>query len=64
MCVPTPDPTPASSLTVHEDHLRAQRDLSEHTVRGYVTDAVRLLERHPVDAVADHLDVSCRVHVA
>ncbi len=31
-------------LAGYEDHLRSQRDLSEHTVRGYVTDAVWLLD--------------------
>lgn len=37
-------PALAEALAGYEDHLRAQRDLSEHTVRGYVTDAVRLLD--------------------
>ena len=31
-------------LAGYEDHLRSQRDLSEHTVRGYVTDMVGLLD--------------------
>ena len=30
----------AAALEGYEDHLRTQRDLSAHTVRGYVTDAV------------------------
>jgi integrase/recombinase XerC len=34
----------AAALDGYEDHLRRQRDLSEHTVRGYVTDAVALLD--------------------
>jgi integrase/recombinase XerC len=34
----------AEALAGYEDHLRTQRDLSEHTVRGYVTDAVYLLD--------------------
>ncbi|HEV7212541.1 MAG TPA: tyrosine recombinase XerC [Blastococcus sp.] len=34
----------AEALAGYEEHLRAQRDLSEHTVRGYVTDAVWLLD--------------------
>lgn len=29
----------AAALEGYEDHLRTQRDLSAHTVRGYVTDA-------------------------
>ena len=38
-------PTPlAEALAGYEDQLRTQRDLSEHTVRGYVTDAVWLLD--------------------
>ena len=32
-------PALAEALAGYEDHLRTQRDLSEHTVRGYVTDA-------------------------
>lgn len=31
-------------LDGYEDHLRAQRDLAEHTIRGYVTDVVGLLD--------------------
>ncbi|MFW3169518.1 tyrosine recombinase XerC [Geodermatophilus sp. CPCC 206100] len=34
----------AEALAGYEEHLRTQRDLSEHTVRGYVTDAVWLLD--------------------
>ncbi|SFE74342.1 tyrosine recombinase XerC [Blastococcus tunisiensis] len=34
----------AAALDGYEDHLRTQRDLSEHTVRGYLTDAVGLLD--------------------
>ncbi len=37
-------PALAEALAGYEDHLRAQRDLSEHTVRGYLTDAVWLLD--------------------
>ena len=37
-------PALAEALAGYEDHLRTQRDLSEHTVRGYVTDAVWLLD--------------------
>ena len=37
-------PALAEVLAGYEDHLRAQRDLSAHTVRGYVTDAVSLLD--------------------
>ncbi|SFL83582.1 tyrosine recombinase XerC [Geodermatophilus ruber] len=38
-------PSPlAEALAGYEDHLRAQRDLSAHTVRGYVGDAVWLLD--------------------
>ena len=37
-------PPLAEALAGYEDHLRTQRDLSEHTVRGYVGDAVRLLD--------------------
>jgi integrase/recombinase XerC len=34
----------AEALAGYEDQLRTQRDLSEHTIRGYVTDAVWLLD--------------------
>ena len=34
----------AEALAGYEEHLRAQRDLSAHTVRGYVTDVVTLLD--------------------
>jgi integrase/recombinase XerC len=37
-------PALAEALNGYEDHLRTQRDLSEHTVRGYVSDAVGLLD--------------------
>ena len=37
-------PALAEALAGYEDHLRTQRDLSEHTIRGYVTDAVFLLD--------------------
>src|SRR3954447_13115106 len=37
-------PALAEALAGYEDHLRTQRDLSEHTIRGYVTDAVWLLD--------------------
>ncbi|MGY1803611.1 tyrosine recombinase XerC [Blastococcus sp. SYSU D00922] len=34
----------AAALEGYEDHLRTQRDVSAHTVRGYVADAVALLD--------------------
>jgi integrase/recombinase XerC len=34
----------AEALAGYEEQLRTQRDLSEHTIRGYVTDAVWLLD--------------------
>jgi integrase/recombinase XerC len=34
----------AEALSGYEEHLLAQRDLSTHTVRGYVTDVVMLLD--------------------
>lgn len=37
-------PALAESLEGWEEHLRLQRDLSEHTVRGYVGDVVSLLD--------------------
>jgi integrase/recombinase XerC len=37
-------PPLAEALAGYEDQLRTQRDLSEHTVRGYMTDAVWLLD--------------------
>ena len=37
-------PALAAALEGYEDHLRTQRELSGHTVRGYVTDAVGLLD--------------------
>jgi integrase/recombinase XerC len=37
-------PALAESLDGWEEHLRLQRDLSEHTVRGYVGDVVSLLD--------------------
>jgi integrase/recombinase XerC len=37
-------PPLAEALAGYEDQLRTQRDLSEHTIRGYVTDAVWLLD--------------------
>ena len=37
-------PALAEVLAGYEDHLRSQRDLSEHTIRGYVTDVVGLLD--------------------
>ncbi|MGY1749798.1 tyrosine recombinase XerC [Modestobacter sp. SYSU DS0511] len=37
-------PALAESLDGWEEHLRMQRDLSAHTVRGYVTDVVSLLD--------------------
>jgi integrase/recombinase XerC len=37
-------PALAEALAGYEDHLRSQRDLSAHTVRGYVTDVVSLLD--------------------
>jgi integrase/recombinase XerC len=37
-------PALAESLEGWEEHLRLQRDLSEHTVRGYVQDVVSLLD--------------------
>jgi integrase/recombinase XerC len=33
-----------AALEGYEDHLRTQRDLSDHTLRGYVTDVVALLD--------------------
>ena len=47
----------AEALAGFEEHLRSQRDLSEHTVRGYVTDAVSLLDHlaRRVVSVADRL---------
>lgn len=51
----------AEALAGYEDHLRAQRDLSAHTVRGYVTDAVSLLDhlaRRGGTQVHD-LDLAC-----
>jgi integrase/recombinase XerC len=37
-------PALAEALAGYEEHLTAQRDLSAHTVRGYVTDVVTLLD--------------------
>jgi integrase/recombinase XerC len=37
-------PALAEVLAGYEEHLQSQRDLSEHTVRGYVTDVVGLLD--------------------
>ncbi|MGY1604781.1 tyrosine recombinase XerC [Geodermatophilus sp. SYSU D00815] len=37
-------PALAEALDGFEEHLRAGRDLSEHTVRGYLGDVVRLLD--------------------
>ncbi|WP_040338198.1 site-specific integrase, partial [Candidatus Blastococcus massiliensis] len=37
-------PALAEVLAGYEEHLRSQRNLSEHTVRGYVTDVVGLLD--------------------
>jgi integrase/recombinase XerC len=37
-------PALAEALVGYEEHLVGQRDLSEHTVRGYVTDVVSLLD--------------------
>jgi integrase/recombinase XerC len=37
-------PALAEALAGYEDHLCSQRDLSEHTVRGYMADAVGLLD--------------------
>lgn len=37
-------PALAEVLAGYEEHLRSQRDLSEHTVRGYLTDVVGLLD--------------------
>ena len=37
-------PALAEVLAGYEDHLRSQRDLSEHTTRAYVTDVVGLLD--------------------
>jgi integrase/recombinase XerC len=37
-------PPLAEALAGYEEHLTAQRDLSVHTVRGYVTDVVALLD--------------------
>jgi integrase/recombinase XerC len=51
----------AEALAGYEDHLRAQRDLSPHTLRGYVSDAVWLLDhlaRRGGTQVHD-LDLAC-----
>jgi integrase/recombinase XerC len=37
-------PALAEALAGYEEHLTAQRDLSENTIRGYVGDAVRVLD--------------------
>jgi len=37
-------PALADALDGFEEHLRCSRDMSAHTVRGYVSDAVRLLD--------------------
>src|SRR3954465_3349668 len=37
-------PALAEALAGYEEHLRSQRALSEHTIHGYVTDAVWLLD--------------------
>ena len=37
-------PALAEALAGYEHHLRSQRELSEHTLRGYLTDAVWLLD--------------------
>jgi integrase/recombinase XerC len=53
-------PALAESLDGWEEHLRLQRDLSEHTVRGYVGDVVSLLD-HLVrrsGTTAAHLDLA------
>jgi integrase/recombinase XerC len=53
-------PPLAEALAGFEEHLRAQRDLSEHTVRGYVTDVVSLLDHlaRRGGAQPDHLDLA------
>jgi integrase/recombinase XerC len=54
-------PPLAEALAGYEDHLTAQRDLSPHTLRGYVSDAVWLLDhlaRRGGTQVHD-LDLAC-----
>jgi integrase/recombinase XerC len=54
-------PPLAEALAGYEDHLKAQRDLSPHTLRGYVSDAVWLLDhlaRRGGTQVHD-LDLAC-----
>jgi integrase/recombinase XerC len=53
-------PALAEALAGFEDHLRSQRDLSEHTVRGYVTDVVSLLDHlaRRGSAQPDQLDLA------
>jgi integrase/recombinase XerC len=54
-------PALAEALAGYEDHLTAQRDLSPHTLRGYVSDAVWLLDhlaRRGGTQVHD-LDLAC-----
>src|SRR3712207_9263355 len=49
-------PSLAEPLAGWEEHLRLQRDLSDHTVRGYVGDVVSLLDhlvRRQGSTVAD-----------
>ena len=40
-------PALAEALAGYEEHLRTQRDLSAHTLRGYVSDAGRYLAWTP-----------------
>jgi integrase/recombinase XerC len=53
-------PVLAEALAGYEDHLRSQRDLSAHTVRGYVTDVVSLLDHlsRRGGAQVDQLDLA------
>lgn len=53
-------PALAEALAGYEEHLCAQRDLSAHTVRGYVTDVVSLLDHlaRRGGTRPDHLDLA------
>jgi integrase/recombinase XerC len=53
-------PALVEALAGYEDHLRSQRDLSAHTVRGYVTDVVSLLDHlaRRGGAQVDQLDLA------
>jgi integrase/recombinase XerC len=53
-------PALGEALAGYEEHLCVQRDLSEHTVRGYLTDAVALLDHlaRRGGSQVDQLDLS------